>query len=190
MLLSAGADPVLQSERWLHLIHNLGFQQSVSAKPPRLDRPVSLIKNLISYRKDGVEGFNAKIWKDRRAAIIGVRSNDMDEAKLRSGPVTESSWVLPERSRARKLQLIAGSSETRDDATDSLSTLTFMLRMLRNIASILGFWKQRSFFRFLSGMPSRRNFSRLLRPRVPQDHVRITWICVSCLLNLVLVRQC
>lgn len=190
MLLNAGADPVVQSKRWLHLIHNPRFLQSAHAKPPSLDRPVFLIKSLISYRKDGVEGTNAKFWKARRAAVIGARANEMAEAELRSGPVTKRSCVPQERSRARKLQLIAGSSETHDDATDSLSALTFMLRILRNTTNIIGFWKQHSFFRSLFGMPSRRNFNRLLRPRVPHDHVRLTWICVSCLLNLISVRQC
>jgi hypothetical protein len=42
---------------------------------------------------------------------------------------------------------------------------------------------------FMFGLLPRRKFHRLLRPRVPHDHVRLTWICVSTLEQLIPVNQ-
>lgn len=179
LLLQKGADPVVQSVRYLHLIHEPGYQQNVYAKPSKLDRAVVLSRNLISVRSHGIGEASAQIWKGLWAAVIGVHDNDGANREVLSGSFTEHLWLLPEVLRTRKFRRKAGSSETHSDASGSLSTLSFMLRKLHETTNILGFWRL-SF----SGTPSRRIFNRLLRPRVPRDHVRLTWICVSCLLTL------
>jgi hypothetical protein len=161
--------------RWLHLVNDSRLQRSMNAMPLRLDRSLLLSGNLISVRKDGAERTIAQIWKDHRAAVIRVRGNDMTDTKFTSGSVAE----LQEQLRPKKLRRIVGSSSPQIGATDSLSILGFMLRRFRDNTTFSGFWKHLPF-----GMPLRRNLNRLLRPRVPQNHVRLTWICVRTLLQL------
>jgi hypothetical protein len=168
-------DTFRHSGRWLHLVNDPRLQGSMYAMPSRLDRSLLLSGNLISIRKDGAEGTIAQIWKDHRAAIIRVRGNDMTDARFTSGSIAE----LPEQLRPTKLRRIFGSSSSQVGATDSLSILGFMLRRLRDNTIFSGFWRYQPF-----GMPLRRNLNRLLRPRVPQNHVRLTWICVRTLLQL------
>lgn len=160
MLLNAGADPIVQGSHWVHFTNNPRSRKSGYGKPSKIDLSRILIRN----RKQEAEETNAQI-----------RQGHVANREVRFGSVTKLLTLLPEQLRTRRFWWIAGSSETHNAASDLLSTLRSMLRRLHNTVDFLPFWR-RSFF----GMPSRRQLNRLLRPRVPQDHVRLTWICVSC----------
>lgn len=160
-------DTFFQGTRWLHLLNSPKSSPRMYARPLRLNQPVVPRIELISLRKDVVEGTNAPTWSNQAAAT----------GRFRSGSVTERFWMVLERLRTGKLRRIAGSPKTHNGATYSLSTLEFMLRGLRNATNESGFWSC-----FLFGKLSRRNLNRFLRPKVPQHHVRLTWICVSTLL--------
>lgn len=161
--------PPLETVRWIYfLIHGHETQQIGHAKLPRLDRSVVLRRSPTSIRKDGARKSIAQIWKDHQAAVIGVVGNDMTNGEFRSG---KKHW------RTKNIRRIAVSSETHNCTTASSSPLGAMLRGFCDTRNLWGFWR-----RCCSGMTSRRNFNRLLRPRVPRDHVRLTWICVNTLL--------
>lgn len=160
--------PPLETAQWVYHILDPGSQRIAHAKLPRLDQSVVLRRSSTSIRKNGARKSITQIWKDHQAAAIGAVGNDMTDGKFRSGK---------ERSQTQNIWRIAGSSETHHRATASVSPLDSILRGLREITNFWRFWR-----RCFSGMPSRRNFNQLLRPPVPQDHVRLTWICVSALL--------
>jgi hypothetical protein len=167
--------PPLETVRWLCHILDPGSQQIVHAKLPRLDRSIVLRRSPTSFRKDGARRSIAQIWKDHQAAVIGVVGNDMTDGKSRSGK---------ERLPTKDIRRIASSSGTHNGATASSSQHGSMLRGLRDTTNHWGFWK-----RCFSGMPYRRRFNRLLRPQVPQGHVRLTWICVNTLLSFPRILQ-
>lgn len=95
--------------------------------------------------------------------------------------------IAHKRRNARVLQQIAGSSTSQageEVSSASSSHAAWPYMECRHVLDLLGTWKC-----YVLGMLSRRNFNRLLRPRVPKGHIRLTWICVSTISQLLSTGQ-
>lgn len=133
-----------------------------------LDGSVAYEENAIAFRNIDVAWTNNRIREDDGTADLDIRDSETTDGR----PGHDSSCHSNVQTFATDLPL-------------SLNPGQWLYKSYTSIADLLGTWKSFDFVKQL-----RRQLNRSLRPQVPRDHVRLTWICVSCLLTLTSIRQC